>query len=261
MMQQNGKPQFDGMHSPLNLGNAKKLKWLMCLALATLLTGCAGVSAFTGGSIPPGRSVVAGQVVQAAGTHTPVPNALVTLVTTIPAQGTYTYRVYTDSKGVFSVNGMPTGTVNNNVAVSISPPSGAGLQQQNFSFLLANNRGTSVIAALPPTTFNLSTIAKVLLVPGASSGSSTAYTAEALDDKGNVLPILPSLILDGGVATLGTDDNVSVVPGTDDSGNPTIIAGITAVVEDGASQTVASTINPDKSETLPGSAAISGTDR
>lgn len=212
---------------------------------ASVLTGCSsGGSFFTGGSVPPGRSTIIGQVVTATGSHTPIADATVTITTMPPNSSLLTYRVYTNSSGNFEVDGLPTGVVNSNVTVSVTPSSGT-LQPQSINFLLANQRGTNVIMALPPAGYNLQQVAKVVVTPNnnASPGGSL-YTAEALDANGNLLPILPSIVLDGGIGQLASSNAFTVSGEPNQSGGVYTVNSITVEVVNGATVPISDTITP-----------------
>ncbi len=212
---------------------------------ASMLTGCSsGGSFFTGGSVPPGRSTIIGQVVAATGSHAPIADAIVTITTMPPNSGLLTYRVYTNSSGNFEVDGLPTGVVNSNVTVSVTSNSGA-FQPQTIDFLLANQRGTNVIMALPPVGYNLQQVAKVVVTPNNNASPGGAlYTAETLDANGNVLPILPSIVLDGGIGQLASSNAFTVSNEPNQSGGVYTINSITVEVVNGATVPVTDTITP-----------------
>src|SRR5579864_1524414 len=91
---------------------------LALLALAPAgLAGCA--DGFTNGSIPPGRSAVKGKIVHAENPLLPVPNAIVTLVTS-PNNVTQTFSVYSDANGNFELDSIPTGPVSSDVTLSVN---------------------------------------------------------------------------------------------------------------------------------------------
>ncbi len=216
----------------------------MLTLTALALNGCgAGLAGFTGGSIPPGRSVIQGTVVQATGTHAIVPNAVVTIVTTPPGGSPLTYRVVTDNNGFFAVNGLPTGSVNSPVAVTIQPPD-SSLEQQSFDFLLANQRGTFVLATLPPAGYPLASISKVTITPQTTTNGTQAYQVQAYDDHGALLPLLPTVILDGGTTVLGNNDVLDVSQEDNPAGGTFPVNSITAEVDNGTSKKPVQVYNP-----------------
>ncbi len=219
-------------------------RFVVFLTAGAVLTGCgAGLASFTGGSIPPGRSVIQGTVVQATGSHAIVANAVVTIVTTPTGSSPLTYRVVTDNTGFFAVNGLPTGVVNSPVAVTVQPPDNT-LQQQQFSFLLANQRGTYVLATLPPAGFQLTKVAKVTITPQTSTGTAQTYQVQAYDDTGALLPILPTVILDGGTTAIGSSDVLNVVQEDNPAGGTFPVNSITAEIDNGATTRPEQVYNP-----------------
>ncbi len=224
---------------------SQKFHRLSALAVAaSLLTGCgAGLASFTGGSIPPGRSVIQGTVVQATGSHTIVPNAVVTIITTPPGSSPLTYRVVTDNTGFFAVNGLPTGSVNSPIAMTVQPPD-SSLQEQHFDFMLANQRGTYVLATLPPAGYQLANVAKVTITPQTTTGSTQTYQVQAFDDHGALLSILPSVILDGGTTVIGSNDVLDVSQEDNPAGGTFAISSITAEVDNGEPKKPEQVYNP-----------------
>ncbi len=191
--------------------HSKLLLALIWSGIAFLLDGCGGgISSFTGGGIPPGRSAVLGQVIQAANPAAPVPGATVTITTSTPNGQFLSYRVYTDSSGQFSINGIPTGSVESPVTIQVQP-NDMSLQSQHVSFLLANNRPTQVVIALLPANFNAANVAKITITQVSNpSGNAPLYKAQVYDAQGNLLAIFPTLIVDGGVAAVNTNGTFTV---------------------------------------------------
>lgn len=182
----------------------------LLLGVVSLFTsGCGGsLSSFTGGGIPPGRSAVLGQVILSANPTQPVPNATVSITTSTPNGQFLTYQVYTDSNGQFAINGIPTGSVDSPVKVQVLP-NDSSLQPQTFSFLLHNNRPTQLVIALLPVGFSATSVAKITVNQVQTSGTPL-YKAQAFDAQGNLLAIFPTLIIDGGLATINADGTFSL---------------------------------------------------
>lgn len=208
---------------PLRMNRSAFLRLLGIALLGAAFVGCGGGIGYTGGGIPPGRSAITGVVVDATDPTKPVPNAMVTIAIGTVGYDDGFYREYSDSKGAFNFQNVPTGVTTSNISFKVVPPD-ATRQQQAINFLLTNGRATDVVAALPPATVDLSKAKSVALQPqtpqnGATSGNSSVVTFKpvVLDADGKPLGIVPSLILDGSTVTINTDGTfvaTGVVSGT-----------------------------------------------
>lgn len=247
------------------------LSWAMLLMSAT---GCG--TGFTGGGIPEGKSVVRGRVVAADNAQMPIANVAVTLLSTPTGEVTQTFRVLTDAQGEFSVLGINTGkravgtspTVSS-VVVSVDT-SKTPYVPQKIAFLLTADRATSVILAVPPTSFDLTQVGSVSVKadtstpPDSGSGPSglvrggmLTFHALLLDRSGNPLvsattgqSLVPNLALDGlMVDAIGANGlfEASVFPSTANGSSPTNAVS------------VGQTISITGSVSLPGAAPSVGT--
>jgi hypothetical protein len=209
--------------------SAKRLVWPIALTLLIAHTfGCG--SGFTNDSIPDGRSVIKGRVVLASNPTISVPNATVTITTTPPHLGTLQYIVVSGADGGFEVNGIEVGPTNSNVTVTVAP-NDPTIQQQRFSFLLTNQQNTYVVAALPPASLNLATVANVTLTTVAGAPpNSVKLNAQAVDANGQSLGIVPDMIFDNGVATIDADGSF-LVNGTSPTAD--VLADVTATIYTG----------------------------
>ncbi len=180
---------------------------LLLLGIAMLiLHGCGGISAFTDGSIPNGRSIIRGRVVTAKDPTIAVANAIVTVSSTPLDNGTATFRVRTDANGAFSIGNIPTGKISTavpnpttNVTLLVEPADGT-LQRQRLMLPLTKDRPVDALVALPATGFDTSLVGNVKIVPTtptSTTGSQVQFTAQVLDKAGNDLGIFPTLLLDG----------------------------------------------------------------
>lgn len=179
--------------------------FLLCFA-SLILHGCGGLTAFTDGSIPNGRSVIRGRVVTAKDPTVAVPNAIVTVTSTPLDNGTATFRVRTDANGAFSIGNIPTGKISTavpdpttNVNILVEPADGT-LQAQRLSLPLTKDRPVNALVALPATGFDTSLVGSVRIVPTtptSTTGPQVQFTAQVLDKAGNDLGIFPTLLLDG----------------------------------------------------------------
>ena len=159
------------------------------------LVGCglSGLTDFTHGGIPEGKSTVKGRVIAASNSQMVVVNVPVTITSTPIGESTKTYHAVTDALGQFIVKDIITGlhpknhplTVTNAV-VSVDTKS-LPYQPQKVSFLLTESQPTSVVLALPPTGFDLTQVASVSLNSSVNSlvavvaGNKFSFTAELLD--------------------------------------------------------------------------------
>ena len=245
--------------------------WLLLLAA---VTGCG--TGLTGGGIPEGKSVVRGRVVAADNAQTPIANVAVTLLSTPTGEKTQTFSVLTDAQGEFSVLGIYTGkravgtppTVSS-VVVSVDT-SKTPYVPQKIAFLLTADRATSVILAVPPTSFDLTQVGSVsvkadaLPTTNASGGANglvpsgqLEFHALLLDRSGNPLvsattgqPLVPNLALDGlmvDTINAGGQFVASVYPAAANSGTPTSMVS------------VGQTLSITGSVSLPGAAPSVGT--
>ncbi len=252
---------------------------LLCkIMLACVLTFCmggCGLSSFTNGSIPEGKSVVRGRVVAADNAQMPIANVAVTLLSTPTGEMTQTFRVLTDAQGEFSVLGINTGkravgtspTVSS-VVVSVDT-SKTPYVPQKIAFLLTADRATSVILAVPPASFDLTQVGSVSVKASISASANASgasgltrsgtltFAAVLLDRSGNPLvsattgqPLIPNLALDGlMVNTIDANGlfEASVFPATANGSSPT------------SPVSVGQTVSVTGSVSLPGAAPSVGT--
>jgi hypothetical protein len=146
---------------------------------------------------------------------------------------------------------MPTGAVNSPVEVTVQPPD-TTLQQQHFSFLLANQRGTYVLATLPPAGYQLAKVAKVTITPQTGTGATQSYQVQAYDDSGVLLPILPTVILDGGTTAIGSNDVLNVAQEDNPAGGTFQVSSITAEIDNGTASRPEQVYNPTNKSMIGG---------
>lgn len=212
----------------------------LLLLLGLLLAGCG--DGLSGGSVPPGRSSLVGAVVEAENPLVGIPNAIVTIYTTAPNGSTTTYRVYSGPQGGFAVDGIPTGRVYTNVTV-VADPGTPDRQKQTITFPLANGRQSDVLVSLPLSSVDLSHVAHVSLQQTVESSGAVQISPRVLDQQGNVVPLFPTVIIDGATAVVGPDGTLTV-SGASVAG-AIATATVTATVETG------STASPSATTSVP----------
>jgi hypothetical protein len=194
--------------------------FLLCGLLLLPALGCG--NGISGGSIPPGGSRFVGRVFQAEDPTQPLVNATVIVKATPPGQTTQTLQTTTDAQGDFAFAQVPTGQTSGRVAVSIQP-SDANTLPLNWSFQMTNNRPVTLLAALPPATYDVQIGTSVDIVPSIVNvqvGDAVPITAQVRDSSGHVLPVEPSLLFDGDVGIINPDGSFTITQ----KGSGTVVA-------------------------------------
>ena len=180
----------------------------LLLCAAAVLSGCGGgISNFTGGGFPIGKSAVIGRVVDARHPATVLPNVNLTLFST-PTEGTTRIlRTMTDANGEYSFPDVPTGEVSAPIMVAVEPTNGE-YRSQSVSFQVYNGRSASMIVALSPKSFDADQAKSITISPPTNTlppGSTVRYTARVYDEAGQILPVTPTLVVNDALGTLSPD--------------------------------------------------------
>jgi hypothetical protein len=202
------------------------------------LSGCGGISNFTGGGFPIGKSRLAGRVVRAESPLVAVPAASVTLTVSPGTAQERVYSILAGDDGTFAFESVPTGDGSVSVQVTITPRD-AETRAQHLSFLLTRDKEATLIAALPRTSVDLKQGVSVSITPNnytAPQGSSVPFRAEVKDSDGKTLPLAPSLLFTGSFTTIRTDGTVYGVDTANGSivafWNDTLVSNLLSVVVD-----------------------------
>jgi hypothetical protein len=182
----------------------KRIAALLLLGLCLFYALGCGIS---GGSIPPGGSRLAGRVFMAEDPTQSIANATVSIQVTPPGLPVQTLQVTTDAQGAFAFNNVTTGPSSSRIAVSVQPGT-ANIQPLQWTFLLTANRPVTLLASLPPASFDVNRVTSVSLSPSIADvqvGDSLRFVAQARDKSGNILPVTPSLLIDGDLGTIHPD--------------------------------------------------------
>jgi hypothetical protein len=183
---------------------------MLLLVLAgwmALLPGCGGLLAFSGGSVPIGKTRVFGTVVRSDNPLQAVSNARVTLVSSAIGSEPQSFQTLSAPDGRFDFPAIPLGAPTGNIQVTVDPQD-ASLHPQQVHFLAADKRNANLIVALAPTSFDLSTVSAVAVTPNKvtiRTDVTTQLTATIRDKDNNPLPLVPTLLFDGNVGTISSD--------------------------------------------------------
>ena len=170
-----------------------------------ILTGCgSGKLGLTGGSIPIGTSALQGTVVRADNPSIPVESASVTL-----AKGSQHDDLATDAHGRFDLRDIAGGTLSMSVQASDSE---ALRPDWRWDLPLPEGAHAQLIVALWPATFDPNSVTAVMVAPPSYTlrvGDTIRFVATAQDLTGEVLSVMPSLLLVGDSALLASNGAVT----------------------------------------------------
>lgn len=172
------------------------------------LAGCgSGTRAFSGGGFPIGKSIVVGRAVSAEN-PTVVFAGVRIVLTALPGDGSNRrLETVTNAQGEFRLEDVPTGQTDGVVQLS-AIPADPNVRAQSLSFRVTNGRKRGVFLALPRVTFDVSR-ARFLTFANPSvalpPGDTVRISAQVRDQNGALLPVLPSLVYDADLGTVGGD--------------------------------------------------------
>ncbi|MCS6776419.1 MAG: hypothetical protein RMJ43_00945 [Chloroherpetonaceae bacterium] len=181
---------------------------LVAGALGWGLAGCgSGTRAFSGGGFPIGKSIVVGRAVSAEN-PTVVFAGVRIVLTALPGDGSsQRLETVTNAQGEFRLEDVPTGQTEGVVQLS-AIPADPNVRAQSLSFRVTNGRKRGVFLSLPRVTFDVSR-ARFLTFANPSvalpPGDTVRISAQVRDQNGALLPVLPSLVYDADLGTIGGD--------------------------------------------------------
>jgi hypothetical protein len=180
----------------------------LLLALSALLTNLSGcTNSFSGGSFPIGKAFVVGRVVSAEDPQIVFKGVKITLLATPPGGESKRFDAITDANGNFQFDNVPTGQISGAAQLSAISDD-ATIRGQSLFFSLINQRKRGLFIALPKTSFDVSQAASIRIVPPTFTlppGDTVRIDAQLRDINDNILPVLPSLIYDADLGTVGGD--------------------------------------------------------
>lgn len=217
----------------------------LCLLLSHLLGCGGGIRAFSGGGFPIGKSVVVGKAV-ASEDPLIVYKGVRIILQASPGNGTnQRFETTTDTNGNFEVDDIPTGQTSGVVQMT-AIPSDPNVRQQSLTFLVTNGRKRGVFLSLPRISFDVAR-AKSLTFSTPSvtlpPGDTVRLDAQVRDNNSVELPVVPSLVYDAELGTIGGDGTFFGL--TEGTGN------VTALWYNNLSATASVTVDADAPSVPP----------
>jgi hypothetical protein len=215
-----GKSNTDTRYPTPNtrsLSRRRRLSLLLLLAVCALLVnlfGCgSGLTAFSGGGFPIGKALVVGRVVSAEDPQIVFAGVRISLSATPPGGATENFETITDANGNFQITNVPTGQVSGAARME-AIPADATIRAQSLFFSVVSGKKRGLFIALPKTSFDVTQAKSLHFVPPSYTlrpGDTVRVNAQLRDENGTVLPVLPSLIYDADLGTVGGDGTFSGV--------------------------------------------------
>ena len=197
-------------HLPHNRA-AHRLRRLIALGFAVvpiIVTGCAGNSAFTGGSFPP---ALVGRVVDATSpVQKPIVGATV-IITAVPQSGrAINLGETTDATGSFYFPKVNLGAATGAVTVSITPPTNAYRSEQ-VSFVMQQQVNGDLLVSLDPSVGGHTGASLALPVESFKVGQTGSLNAQVLGTDGKPVAVQPTILALGNLGVVNPDGTFTAV--------------------------------------------------
>lgn len=179
----------------------------LCLVLSHLWGCGSGINSFSGGGFPIGKALVFGRAVSAENPQVVFAGVRIILHATPGNGSSERLETTTDANGNFEVGNIPTGQSGGTVQMT-AVPADPNVRQQSLAFFVANGRRTGVFLSLPQMSFDISRARSLAFsTPSVTvrPGDTVRLNAQVRDADGEVLPVVPTLVYDAGLGTVGGD--------------------------------------------------------
>ncbi len=183
-----------------------------CLTAVIMMCGCGhgglGIP-FTGGGFPTGLNTrMSGRVVRADNSLQPLANASITLTVSTTRYVLAQFQATSAADGSFSFPAIPTGE--NSVTADIDiVTTDISVQEQKIKFAVSHDQPVQLIAAVPPAGFNINQAASVTVTLSKAIvpiEMNIPFVTKVLDNQGNTIALMPSLLFYGGFGSVGIDN-------------------------------------------------------